>query len=203
MRSEQRSFKTNQPELYESSIRVDNYFFSQLQTPPATLSLNEFKQLIHPADILMFEAYIERLYATGEAFDCQLRYLKVGKIFVLLNLKVDFCYNESQCLTLIISSVKPEVKDLTKLEIATNASGHEFWETNLITGKITRKAIKIFKDLGYTEEESLANIDDFSSFIHPDDLPNLLTAIDNHYRKITDELDYRQNSRHKSSSKVE
>jgi len=196
MKSKQLSFKIKHPELYESSIRLDDYFFKQLKISPVALNLNELEHLIHPADILIFEAYIERLYATGEPFDCQLRYLKADEIFIPLHLRVDFCYNENQSLTLIILSVKPEVKDLTKLEIATNASGHEFWETNLITGEITRKAIKIFKDLGYTEEESLANINDFSSFIHPDDLPNLSAAIDDHYHKKTNE--YRCEFRTKS-----
>ena len=48
-------------------------------------------------------------------------------------------------------------QDLNKerLQLALDAAGLDLWENNLVSGEVTRKATKIFKELGYSDDESL------------------------------------------------
>ena len=50
--------------------------------------------------------------------------------------------------------------DLNKerLELALEAAGLDLWENNLLTGEVTRKASKTFEELGFTEEEIVADV---------------------------------------------
>lgn len=200
MKSDQQSFEIGHPEVYKNKILFsDHSFFSQLQRTFTALNLDEFEELIHPDDKAIFNAFIERLWLTGEPYECSLRYLKICGAFIPLHLRTEIVSDKNEVSVIAITDIESEKnKHETKLEIAMNAAGLEFWETNILTGEITRKAIKIFEDLGYSEEESLANTADFTSFVHPEDLLGLLAAIDDHYNKKTDE--YRCEFRVKTKS---
>jgi PAS domain S-box-containing protein len=72
-----------------------------------------------------------------------------------------------------------------RLELAMEAAGLDLWENDLVTGSVTRKATKIFVELGYDEEEAASHIDDIFAIIHPDDLPIVKTALNNHLTGVT------------------
>ena len=60
------------------------------------------------------------------------------------------------------------------------AANLDVWENNLTTGKIIRKATKIFAELGYPEAEAAASMDALFSMVHPEDLERLKQALDAH-----------------------
>jgi len=68
-------------------------------------------------------------------------------------------------------------KDLNKerLELALEAAGLDLWENNLVTGEVTRKAIKTFQELGYSDKEIPDLVDNLMRLVHPEDL-DMLTA---------------------------
>ncbi|MGC1374751.1 MAG: PAS domain S-box protein, partial [Anaerolineales bacterium] len=67
-----------------------------------------------------------------------------------------------------------------RLELALEAAGLDLWENNLVTGKVIRKAAKTLCELGYSDEEAAAYIDDIFKIIHPDDIPRLNAAVNDH-----------------------
>ena len=72
--------------------------------------------------------------------------------------------------------------DLNKarLELALEAAGLDLWENDLRTGEVTRKAVKVFEELGFTGEEVAAHVQGIFGLVHPDDLPRVRKAIDDH-----------------------
>jgi diguanylate cyclase (GGDEF)-like protein/PAS domain S-box-containing protein len=77
--------------------------------------------------------------------------------------------------------------DLNKdrLELALEAAGLDLWENDLVSGEVTRRALKTFAELGYTEEESFAYMDDMFAIVHPDDIPVIREAINDHLAGTT------------------
>ena len=85
-----------------------------------------------------------------------------------------------------------------RLALALEAAGLDLWENDLITGEVVRKADKIFTELGYGEEGAITHIDDIFKIVHPDDIPLVQTAIDNHLMGVT--AQYRCEFRARSKS---
>ncbi|EQD36532.1 sensory box-containing protein, partial [mine drainage metagenome] len=71
-----------------------------------------------------------------------------------------------------------------RLELALEAAGLDLWENDLVTGEVICKTSKVFTELGYGEEESLSFMDDVFKIVHPEDIPLIKTAINNHLRGI-------------------
>jgi diguanylate cyclase (GGDEF)-like protein/PAS domain S-box-containing protein len=71
-----------------------------------------------------------------------------------------------------------------RLELALEAAGLDLWENNLVSGEVTRKAAKTFLELGYSEEEAVLYIDDLFKIIHPDDIPMIKAAVNDHLTGI-------------------
>jgi diguanylate cyclase (GGDEF)-like protein/PAS domain S-box-containing protein len=67
-----------------------------------------------------------------------------------------------------------------RLELALEAAGLDLWENDLVGGDVTRKATKVFAELGYSEDESSVYVDDIYKIIHPDDIPVVKTAVEQH-----------------------
>ncbi|WP_348693023.1 sensor domain-containing diguanylate cyclase [Duganella fentianensis] len=66
------------------------------------------------------------------------------------------------------------------LEVVMEAAELDVWENELVSGQVTRKATKIYAELGYTEQEAGDYMDNIFAIIHPDDLARMKTAIDDH-----------------------
>ncbi len=66
--------------------------------------------------------------------------------------------------------MKPIEFDQAIFDIAIEAAGLDVWENELLSGRIVRKATKIYAELGYTEEEASSTLDDLFSIVHPDDV---------------------------------
>lgn len=77
--------------------------------------------------------------------------------------------------------------DLNKerLELALEAAGLDLWENDLRTGEVTRKAVKVFQELGFTGEDVAAHVQGIFGLIHPDDLPRVRKAIDDHLSGVS------------------
>lgn len=62
-------------------------------------------------------------------------------------------------------------QDLNKerLELALEAAGLDLWENNLLTGEVTRQAMKTFQELGYSAQEIPSLVDNVMQLVHPDD----------------------------------
>ena len=67
-----------------------------------------------------------------------------------------------------------------RLELALEAAGLDLWENDLVTGDVTRRASKTFSELGYSDEEALAYIDDLFVLVHPEDVDAVRAAISGH-----------------------
>lgn len=76
--------------------------------------------------------------------------------------------------------MKPIEFDQAIFDIAIEAAGLDVWENELLSGRIVRKATKIYAELGYTEEEASSTLDDLFSIVHPDDVGNLQQALADH-----------------------
>ncbi|HQT25876.1 MAG TPA: diguanylate cyclase, partial [Burkholderiales bacterium] len=85
-----------------------------------------------------------------------------------------------------------------RLELALEAAGLDLWENDLVSGKVTRKASKIFSELGYSKNEALAYVDDLFAILHPDDAPLVKAAIADHLNGKT--AQYRSEFRVRSKS---
>jgi len=66
------------------------------------------------------------------------------------------------------------------LALIMEAAGLDLWENDLITGVVTRKAIKIFAELGYTEQEASGYVADLFQIVHPDDVERVKAALGEH-----------------------
>lgn len=67
-----------------------------------------------------------------------------------------------------------------RLELALEAAGLDLWENDLISGVVTKKASKVFAELGYSEAEGAALVEDIFRIVHPDDVDLLKTAVADH-----------------------
>ncbi|MEW6445394.1 MAG: sensor domain-containing diguanylate cyclase [Pseudomonadota bacterium] len=67
-----------------------------------------------------------------------------------------------------------------RLELALEAAGLDLWENDLVSGEVTCKVSKIFAELGYEAHEAVAYVDEIFGIIHPDDVPVLKAAVDDH-----------------------
>lgn len=72
-----------------------------------------------------------------------------------------------------------------RLELALEAAGLDLWENDLVAGDVTRKATKIFAELGYTEVEAAAYVEDIFSIVHPDDIALLKGAVHDHLSGVS------------------
>lgn len=72
-----------------------------------------------------------------------------------------------------------------RLALALEAAGLDLWENDLVSGAVSRKAIKVLSDLGYGEEEMHAYVDDLFSIIHPEDIPALRAEVERHFAGAT------------------
>jgi hypothetical protein len=52
--------------------------------------------------------------------------------------------------------------DQAIFDIVIEAAGLDIWENELLSGRIVRKATQVYAELGYTEEEASATLDDRS-----------------------------------------
>jgi len=70
-------------------------------------------------------------------------------------------------------------KDLNKerLELAIEAAGLDLWENNLLTGEVTRKALKTFRELGYSEAEIPGLVANTLQLVHPADIAATQAAL--------------------------
>ena len=72
--------------------------------------------------------------------------------------------------------------DLNKdrLELALEAAGLDLWENDLLSGEVTRRATKVFSELGYDDQEALSYMDDLFKIVHPEDVDRVKGAIGEH-----------------------
>ena len=71
-----------------------------------------------------------------------------------------------------------------RLELASQAAGLDAWENNLITGSRVG-GNRVYLELGYTDDEVPKDMDGIYRMIHPDDLPNVLKSLEEHFEGIT------------------
>lgn len=71
------------------------------------------------------------------------------------------------------------------LELAMEAAGLDLWEADLATGNVTRKATKLFTELGYSEDEVAPLMDDILMIVHPDDTSVFKAAFNDYMTGVT------------------
>ena len=78
-------------------------------------------------------------------------------------------------------------KDLNKdrLAMALEAAGLDLWENDLVTGQVTYKATKTFRELGFAEYEVASGLDDIFALFYPGDLERVRKAVADHVAGIT------------------
>ncbi|MCC5852885.1 MAG: sensor domain-containing diguanylate cyclase [Alkalimonas sp.] len=67
-----------------------------------------------------------------------------------------------------------------RLALALEAAGLDLWENDLVTGEVTGKALKTFDQLGYDGSEMAGTVEEILGLVHPDDLPHLQQAVQDH-----------------------
>lgn len=66
------------------------------------------------------------------------------------------------------------------LKVVMDAADLDVWENELVSGQVTRKATKIYAELGYTEQEAGDCMDNIFAIIHPEDVDRMKNAINDH-----------------------
>ncbi len=66
------------------------------------------------------------------------------------------------------------------LKVVMEAADLDVWENELVSGMVTRKATKIYAELGYSEQEAGDCMENIFSIIHPDDVDRMKSSINNH-----------------------
>lgn len=79
-----------------------------------------------------------------------------------------------------------------RFELAVLAAGFEPWENNLVTGERIG-GLKVYKDMGYAEEEIPKTVDGIFDLIHPDDIDEVKQKLEDHFngRTMVYECDFR------------
>ena len=72
-----------------------------------------------------------------------------------------------------------------RLELALEAAGLDLWENDLVTGEVTRKAMKVLTELGYDDQEASSHVDEIYRIVHPEDVPVLQAAVADHLCGVT------------------
>ncbi|MEN3156934.1 sensor domain-containing diguanylate cyclase [Alkalimonas sp. NCh-2] len=67
-----------------------------------------------------------------------------------------------------------------RLALALEAAGLDLWENDLVTGEVTFKALKTLDQLGYEGSEMAGTVEEILGLVHPDDLPHLQQAVQDH-----------------------
>lgn len=80
-----------------------------------------------------------------------------------------------------IISLKSEVKALKRSDEAIEAAGFDVWENNFVTGETFGTNRRLFKSLGYSEDELPKNLDETFERIHPDDLRDALDKVKKYF----------------------
>ena len=75
--------------------------------------------------------------------------------------------------------------DEERLQLALEAADLDLWENDLVSGEVTRRATRVFGELGYSDDEAARLIDDLFSLVHPDDLAVVQTALQQHVDGVT------------------
>jgi PAS domain S-box-containing protein len=71
-----------------------------------------------------------------------------------------------------------------RFELAIMAAGFDPWENNLITGE-RMGGVKVYNEMGYTDEEIPKTVDGIFNLIHPDDLHEVKQKLDDHFQGKT------------------
>lgn len=66
------------------------------------------------------------------------------------------------------------------LQVVMEAADLDVWENELVSGQVTRKATKVYAELGYTEQEVGDFMHNIFAIIHPEDVGRMRTALDEH-----------------------
>nr|WP_295130872.1 sensor domain-containing diguanylate cyclase [uncultured Roseateles sp.] len=66
------------------------------------------------------------------------------------------------------------------LQVVMDAADLDVWENELVSGRVTRKATKVYAELGYTEQEAGECMDNIFAIIHPEDVDRMRNALDEH-----------------------
>lgn len=75
--------------------------------------------------------------------------------------------------------------DKERLDLALEAAGLDLWENNLITGDVSRKAVKTYAELGYSDADSASYVNDLFAIVHPEDVHAVKVAIEDHLKGVT------------------
>lgn len=86
-----------------------------------------------------------------------------------------------------LGAVELNERDINKerLELALEAAGLDLWENDLVSGDVTRNAMKTFAELGYDQKESFFYVNDMFSIVHPDDVSAIRASINDHLTGVT------------------
>jgi two-component system sensor histidine kinase/response regulator len=82
-----------------------------------------------------------------------------------------------------VKFVMDDTRDPNKerLELALEAAGLDLWETNMVDGTMTKAVSKTLRELGYDDSEIGFYLDDtLNKLAHPDDIPRIYAAIEDH-----------------------
>ena len=80
-----------------------------------------------------------------------------------------------------IASLKDELKESKRAQLALDAAGFDIWENNFVTGKATNSNQKLFETLGYNQDELPDNVSDIMDLVHPDDMKKIEGLMKDHF----------------------
>ncbi|HEY0490546.1 MAG TPA: EAL domain-containing protein [Telluria sp.] len=75
--------------------------------------------------------------------------------------------------------------DGERLQLALEAADLDLWENDLLSGQVTRRASRVFSELGYDDAETARLLDDLYALVHRDDLQAVKSALRDHMDGVT------------------
>lgn len=99
-----------------------------------------------------------------------------------------------------ITTLELQLLEYTRTFEALEAAGFDVWENNFATGETYNSNTRVFKSLGYHDDEIPHTLEELFTFVHPDDLTNALALVQEHFDKKTDRYQAEMRIRAKDGS---
>lgn len=85
-----------------------------------------------------------------------------------------------------VKELKSALKKAQRYEEAIDAAGFDVWENNFATGEAKGTNVKLFKALGYKDDELPESVDDLLAIVHPIDQEKALEVMQAHFEGKTE-----------------
>lgn len=151
----------------------------------ARLVGSRFDQFLLDKDISAFKTQLEQPMCLGDMQDKELMLSRVGQSVLHVHIRIgSYPYAQTCQVILIDITERKRLEERLRMnserwELALEAAGDGVWDWNVQTGEMifSRRFVQL---MGFSEDEYGSHMEDWTSRIHADDKPHVMTALQDH-----------------------